>query len=109
MIVVSLQCVVFLGVVLWREVHLEATDTQIDTIVAAGRGFEPFIFIALFNSLLIVEGGSMLAEIFKRGRFEKGKAEGFKEGYEKAKEDLAQEQANNNPPAQQPSEESPKQ
>ena len=47
----------------------------------------------------------MLAEIFKQGRFEKGKAEGFKEGYEKAKEDMAQEQANNNPPAQKPSEE----
>jgi hypothetical protein len=109
MVVVSLQCVVFLGVVLWREMRLVATDTPIDTMVAVGRGFEPFIFIALFNSLLIVEGGSMLAEIFKQARFEKGKAEGFKEGYEKAKEELAQEQSNNNPPAQQPSEESPKQ
>ncbi len=50
----------------------------------------------------------MLAEIFKQGRFEKGKAEGFAEGYAKAKEELAQGEANNSPPAQQPSEASPK-
>ena len=38
-----------------------------DTVVATGRGFEPFIFIALFNSLLIVEGGpKVLAELSKK-------------------------------------------
>jgi flagellar biosynthesis/type III secretory pathway protein FliH len=61
------------------------------------------------TTIMIIEGYPMVAERFLKNRYNEGKAEGFKEGYEKAKEELAKEKANNNPPAQQPSEESPKQ
>jgi hypothetical protein len=76
MSVVGLQCVVFLGIVLWHELHLETADTWIEIVVATGRGFEPFIFIALFNSLLIVEGGpKVLAELSKKKHIAEAKAE----------------------------------
>ena len=51
----------------------------------------------------------MLAELFRQKRLEEAREKGYKEGYKKAKEELAKEQAINDPPAQQPSGEEPKQ
>ena len=82
-ILFSVQVAAIVAIVCWREIFHITEDTPIDTILAIGTGSAPNIFTAAAINIAIIfqaEVISMLAERYKRHRYEVGKAEGIKEG-----------------------------
>lgn len=75
----SVEVVVIVGLVGWREILIMTDDSAIDTILAIGAGSAPNIFTAAAINIAVIfqaEVVSMLAERYKRHRYEVGKAEG---------------------------------
>ncbi len=82
-ILFSIQVVAIVALVSWREISIRTTDTVIDTVLAIGTGSAPNIFTAAAINIAIIfqaEVISMLAERYKRHRYEVGKADGIKQG-----------------------------
>lgn len=77
-ILFSIQVAVIIALVGWREIVQRTDDTSIDTILAIGAGSAPNIFTAAAINIAIIfqaEVIDMLAERYKRHRYEVGKAE----------------------------------
>ena len=51
-----------------------------DTVFTIWTGLGPFIIVNTSVTYVIVEGGSMIAEMFLKSRYEEGKRQGRKEG-----------------------------
>ena len=72
----------------WREVVHRTDDALVDTILAIGTGAAPNIFTAAAINIAMIfqaEVIDMLAERYKRHRYEVGKAEGIEQGIEQGK------------------------
>ena len=65
-----------LGVVTWYELRHETTDDGWDTTIAIGIGMSYCVVISTALTYVIVEGVAMLAEQFKKKRFDAGLEEG---------------------------------
>ena len=81
---------VVLGLIpIWIVEVLEYTyDSPSATIVAIGGEMEWVVVLSAAFSFVGVEGVTMLAEIFLRGREEKGREEGLKEGREEGRRQI---------------------
>ena len=71
-----------LGVVVWYEIRHETADDGWDTAIAIGIGMSYCIVISTAFTYVIVEGVAMLAEQFKKKRYDAGLAEGEAKGRE---------------------------
>ena len=80
-----------LGLVpIWITEVLEKTDDSLaDTIVAIGRDMNWVVVVGGAYSFTGVESVTMLAEIFLKGREEKGRKEGREEGREEERQQIA--------------------
>ena len=65
-----------LGVVTWYELRHETTDDGWDTTIAIGIGMSYCVVISTALTYVIVEGAAMLAEQFKKKRYDAGLEEG---------------------------------
>ena len=68
-----------LGLVIWYEVSHETGDDGWDTGIAIGMGMSYCVVISTAMAYVLVEGVNMLAEQFKKKRYDAGKAEGREE------------------------------
>ena len=59
----SLGCMV---IVTYQEIVGNTTDTALETAIAVGKGFEPFVIIITATSIIAVEGAAMLYDWYKR-------------------------------------------
>ena len=59
----SLGC---MGIVTYQEIVGNTTDTALETAIAVGKGFEPFVIIIIATSVITVEGVAMLYDLYKR-------------------------------------------
>ena len=59
----SLGC---MGIVTYQEIVSNTTDTALETAIAVGKGFEPFVIIITTTSIIAVEGAAMLYDWYKR-------------------------------------------
>lgn len=85
-ILFSIQVAVIVAIVGWREIFMKTNDTAVDTILAIGAGSAPNIFTAAAINIAIIfqaEVISMLAERYKRHRYEVGKTEGIELGIQR--------------------------
>ncbi len=64
-----------LGVVVWYEIRHETADDGWDTAIAIGIGMSYCVVISTAFTYVIVEGVAMLAEQFKKKRYDAGRAE----------------------------------
>ena len=64
-----------LGLVVWYEVRHETGDDGWDTAIAIGMGMSYCVVISTALAYVIVEGAAMLAEQFKKKRYEAGEAD----------------------------------
>ena len=64
-----------LGVVTWYEFRHETTDDGWDTTIAVGIGMSYCVVISTAVTYVIVEGVAMLAEQFKKKRYDAGRKE----------------------------------
>lgn len=84
-ILFSIQVAVIVVLVSWREIAQITNDTPVDTILAIGSGAAPNIFTAAAINIAVIFQGeviTMLAERYKRHRYEVGKREGIEQGLE---------------------------
>lgn len=70
-----------LGVVVWYEVRHETGDDGWDTAIAIGMGMSYCVVISTAMAYVVVEGANMLAEQFKKKRYEAGLTEGEAKGH----------------------------
>ena len=59
----SLGC---MGIVTYQEIVGNTTDTALETAIAVGKGFSPFVIIIIATSVITVEGVAMLYDLYKR-------------------------------------------
>ena len=55
-----------MGIVTYQEIVGNTTDTALETAIAVGKGFEPFVIIIIATSVITVEGVAMLYDLYKR-------------------------------------------
>ena len=55
-----------MGFVTYQEIVGNTTDTALETAIAVGKGFEPFVIIITATSVIAVEGVAMLYDWYKR-------------------------------------------
>ena len=61
-----LQFLGVLGMVIYQETVGNTTDTALETAIAVGEEFAPFVIIILATSVIMVEGAAMLYDLYKR-------------------------------------------
>ncbi len=61
-----LQFLGCLGLVIYQEIAGNTTDSALETALAIGKGFSPFVIIIIATSVIIVEGVAMLYDLYKR-------------------------------------------
>ena len=83
LIVFLLQFLTFSGFLAYHEVVAVPTDA-ITTMLDILMGMAPIGFVSAANTIVVIEGGEMLAERYLRRRFQAGKAEGKEEGLTEA-------------------------
>ena len=59
-----------------------------DTVFTIWTGLGPFIIVNTSVTYVIVEGGSMIAEMFLKSRYEEGKRQGRKEGRSEGRSEI---------------------
>ena len=61
-----LQFLGTLGLVIYQEVVGNTSDSALETALAIGKGFSPFVIIIIATSVIAVEGVAMLYDLYKR-------------------------------------------
>ena len=61
-----LQFLGCLGLVIYQEIAGNTTDSALETALAIGKGFSPFVIIIIATSVIAVEGVAMLYDLYKR-------------------------------------------
>ena len=82
-ILLSVEVVAIVAIIGWREMFIRTDDTTVDTVLAIGSTAAPNIFTAAAINIAVIfqaEVIAMLAERYKRHRYEVGKAEGVELG-----------------------------
>ena len=62
--------------ILWGEIRLNDGDDFYTTLTQIGESLAPWLILAFGNSLLVVEGVTMLSERYLKRRYREGRAEG---------------------------------
>lgn len=70
-----------LGFVLWTEVGQRTEDSFAETIIAAAIAMEALVVVLGTATVIIMEGGAMLAEKYLRRRYAEGTQQGKAEEY----------------------------
>ena len=52
--------------VIYQEVVGNTSDSALETALAIGKGFSPFVIIIIATSVIAVEGAAMLYDLYKR-------------------------------------------
>ena len=73
LLIFSVLAIVSLGLVIFDEVTQSKSSGRVAIILAIGRGVEPLWVTAGMLTCTSVEGVAMIAEIFLKGREERGK------------------------------------
>lgn len=76
LLVFSVQFLLALGLSCWYEVSDGLTEGILGTILAIGDRMSRLSILIAVNTVLVVEGGAMLAERYLRRRFRAGREEG---------------------------------
>ncbi len=61
-----LQFLGTLGLVIYQEVVGNTSDSALETALAIGKGFSPFVIIITATTVITVEGVAMLYDLYKR-------------------------------------------
>ena len=61
-----LQFLGTLGLVIYQEVVGNTSDSALETALAIGKGFSPFVIIIIATTVITVEGVAMLYDLYKR-------------------------------------------
>ncbi len=61
-----LQFLFCLSLVVYHEIAGNTTDSAIETVLAIGKGFSPFVIIITATTVITVEGVAMLYDLYKR-------------------------------------------
>ena len=82
LVLFCLFCLCGLGLVSYHEIRNITSDGVVATVVAIIKGMEAVVVISAALTYTIIQGADMLAEKYKRRRYEQGRAEGKSEAFD---------------------------